>query len=278
MSLRREFAWLAAQPDAKHAQLCRRFDITRATGYKGIARYRDGGDDALTDRSRRASTSPNKTEPTIEADVVALRDAHPAWGGRKLHTVLARTLGERAPAPSAITGILRRHGRLSAEPPTRDYTRFEAEAPNDLWQMDFKGDFGLGDGARCYPLTVTDDHSRFAICIAACTDQRRSTVQHHLIAAFERYGLPRQILCDNGPPWGTGWETDAAGRWRPRCTRLTAWLIRHGVRVTHGRPYHPQTQGKEERFHRTLKAEVLTPAGGGEGFADVTTIQSCFDP
>ncbi len=210
--------------------------------------------------------------------MLALRDAHPAWGGRKLHTVLARTLGDAAPAPSTVTGILRRHGRLSADPPRRDLLRFEAERPNDLWQMDFKGDFVLGDGTRCYPLTLTDDHSRFAVCATACLDQRRQTVRRHLVAVFERYGLPRQILCDNGPPWGTGWEADATGRWRPRCTRLMAWLIRHGVWVSHGRPYHPQTQGKEERFHRTLKAEVLTPVGGGQAFADAAALQARLDP
>jgi len=277
MSLRREFVLLTAHPDANRAQLCRRFGISRTTGYKWIARYRDGGPDALADRSRRPAVSPHRTPPEVEVAVLAVRDAHPAWGGRKIRRVLQRTLGDRAPAAATVTGILRRHGRLSAEAPTRDFVRFEAEAPNDLWQMDFKGDFVLGDGTRCYPLTVTDDHSRFALCLEACADQRRATVASHLAAVFERYGLPRRVLCDNGPPWGTTWGTDGAGRRRPHWTRLGAWLVRRGITLTHGRPYHPQTQGKQERFHRTLDVEVIAPADGGLGFAGPASCQARFE-
>ena len=278
MSQRSELVRLARQPGANISQLARRFDVTRATAYKWIDRYEAGGDDALHDRSRRPHTSPTRTPPDIERAVLGLRDQHPAWGGRKLHAVLARTLGERAPAPSTITGILRRRGRLPAEPPKRDYVRFEADAPNDLWQMDFKGDFVTGDGSRCYPLTLTDDHSRFALCVAACADQRYETVMGHLLALFERYGLPRGILSDNGSPWGAVWATDGAGRWRWRCTRLGARLIARGITVSHGRPRHPQTQGKEERFHRTLREEVLDEADGGAAFADLAACQAAFDP
>jgi transposase InsO family protein len=280
MSLRRELVLLATQPDANIAQLCRRFGICRQTAYKWIGRYRNGGVDALAERSRRPHASPTRTPPDVEHAVLDLRGEHPAWGGRKISRVLRRedALGERAPAPSTVTDILRRHGRLSAEPPSRDHLRFEAEAPNDLWQMDFKGDFLLGDGSRCYPLTVTDDHSRFALCLAACADRRRQTVQGHLVRTFGRYGLPRRILCDNGPPWGTRWESDGTGRHRPRCTRLMAWLIGHGITVTHGRPRHPQTQGKQERFHRSLNEEVLASAEGGAAFEDAAACQGRFDP
>lgn len=277
VSLRREFVRLADQPDANLSRLCRRFGIARATAYKWLARYREGGDEALADRSRRPHTSPTRTPPEIERAVLDLREAHPAWGGRKIHRVLQRSLGRRAPAAATVTGILRRHGCLLERPPPRDYVRFEASAPNDLWQMDFKGDFLLGDGARCYPLTITDDHSRFALCVEACADQRRETVEGRLTTAFARYGLPRRVLCDNGPPWGTVWETDGAGRWRWRCTRLGAWLIRRGVTLTHGRPYHPQTQGKQERFHRTLGEEVVAGAEGGLAFGDAAACQARFD-
>jgi transposase InsO family protein len=127
--------------------------------------------------------------------------------------------------------------------------RFEHEAPNGLWQMDFKGHFALEAG-RCHPLTALDDHSRFCVLLQACADEKGLTVQGHLTQAFRRYGLPGRMLMDNGSPWG-----NAAGQ---PFTPLTVWLLRLGVRVSHGRPYHPQTQGKEERFHRTLKAEVLS--------------------
>lgn len=277
MSQRSELVRLARQPGANLSQLARRFGISRTIAYKWLRRYEEGGDDALRDRSRRPHTNPTRTPADVERAVLQLRDEHPAWGGRKLRVVLARTLGPRAPAASTITGILRRHGRLPAEPPPREHVRFEAEAPNDLWQMDFKGDFLLGDETRCYPLTLTDDHSRFALCVRACADQRRETVRGHLARLFARYGLPRCILSDNGAPWGTRWEVDGAGRWRWRCTRLGAWILRRGVRLSHGRPRHPQTQGKEERFHRTLGEEVLGAADGGRGFADLAASQAGFD-
>jgi transposase InsO family protein len=130
--------------------------------------------------------------------------------------------------------------------------RFEHAAPNDLWQMDFKGHLRMQAGGRCHPLTVLDDHSRYALVLAACGDERTQTVRSHLIQAFKTYGLPRKILSDNGPPWGTAGHTIEA-QWTP----LTAWLLRLNIGVGHGAPYHPQTQGKEERFHRTLKGDLL---------------------
>ena len=119
-------------------------------------------------------------------------------------------------------------------------------------------------------LTVLDDHSRYSLVLAACGDERTETVQRHLTAAFRRYGLPRRMLADNGSPWGAAGGTAADGRW----TRLTVWLARLGVPVSHGRPCHPQTQGKEERFHRTLVAEVLR----WRPFADLADAQAMLDP
>jgi transposase InsO family protein len=153
------------------------------------------------------------------------------------------------PAPSTICAILRRNGLLTEDRRLRrDWQRFEEDTPNALWQMDFKGHIPAGRG-RCHPLTVLDDHSRFSIQLAACGDERGTTVQTQLTAAFQRYGLPERILTDNGSPWG-------GGRDQPH-THLTAWLIRLGIGVLHGRPHHPQTQGKDERFHRTLNLELL---------------------
>ena len=157
-------------------------------------------------------------------------------------------------------------------------TRFEAEAPNDLWQMDHKGDFLLGDGTRCFPLTILDDHSRFSLCIDGQTNQKRGPVRARLTVAFQRYGLPRRLLCDNGRPWGSGWRrTDPDGRSWPLYTRLAAWAMRLGVTVVHCRPFHPQTQGKDERFHRTLREEVLDGADGGAAFADLAACQAALD-
>jgi transposase InsO family protein len=145
------------------------------------------------------------------------------------------------------------------------YQRFEQERPNQLWQMDFKGHFRLGNQERCHPLTVLDDHSRYSLCLQACRNQRTGTVQQQLTATFRRYGLPERMLMDNGSPWGN----DLAHPYTP----LTVWLLRLGVGVTHSRPFHPQTQGKDERFHRSLKVEVLAH----NVFVDFERMQSRFD-
>jgi transposase InsO family protein len=188
----------------------------------------------------------------MEELVVAVRVKHPAWGGRKLQRRLQDLGHTRVPSPSTITAILRRHDLLTehrAGQP-RSYIRFEHPAPNDLWQMDFKGHFALMNRQRCHPLTVLDDHSRFAIGLRACENEQGRTVQHELTGIFRRYGLPWRMLMDNGPPW-RGSNADQAH------TPLTVWLMRFGIDIVHGRPYHPQTQGKDERFHRTLDVEVL---------------------
>ncbi len=173
------------------------------------------------------------------------------------------------PAASTISDILRRHGLIDPEQSYKHtpFVRFEQAQPNDLWQMDFLGHFPLDDGHRCHTLTVLDDHSRFCLVARACTNQTGATVQQHLSSAFRRYGLPRRILSDNGSPWGC----DSTYRY----TWLSAWLISLGIGISHGRPYHPQTQGKDERFNRTLKAEAI----GARRFGDIDQVQrSAFDP
>lgn len=172
------------------------------------------------------------------------------WGGRKLRRRLRQLGYANVPAASTCTEILRRANLLQADAPPGPMQRFERSLPNELWQMDHKGDFVTQAGQRCHPLTMLDDHSRFNLVLDPASNQRTETVQAALTAAFERYGLPEAILCDNGAPWGN--VADGTGH-----TALTVWLLRIGVRVHHGRPYHPQTQGKEERFHRTLNRELL---------------------
>ena len=266
MDRREEFVRLASAGGANRSELCRRFGVSRSNGYKWLGRYEAEGAAGLEERSRRPHMSPGRTSAEVEAQVLALRAAHPAWGGRKLHWALKGQGLAQVPAPSTITGILRRAGLLdgpgAGEP--RGWTRFEKASPNELWQMDFKGHFGLERG-RCHPLTVLDDHSRYALEIGACRDEQTETVQARLTKVFRHYGLPWRILADNGSPWGSsGGEP---------YTRLTVWLMDLGVAVRHGRPLHPPTQGKDERFHRTLKAEVLD----GRCFSDLTAAQAAFD-
>lgn len=260
LTKRMEFVSIARQCDLSMSEVCRRFGISRKTGYKWLDRstaaYEKGGslEEWLRDAPRRPHRSPTRTDAAMEEAIVAARDAW-GWGGRKIASYLVRTLGytsSSVPSPSTITEILRRHGRLigAREGHSGRYIRFEHPHSNDLWQMDFKGDFALaGSGARCYPLTVLDDHSRYSLCLRACANQRRDTVREQLEETFRIYGMPLRMNMDNGAPWG--------GAGFRRYTVLSAWLMRLGIKVSYSRPCHPQTQGKLERFHRTLKAEAI---------------------
>lgn len=269
VSLRAEFCRLASAEGVPLRELCRRYGISPTTGYKWLGRYRAGGAESLAERSRRPVRSPTRTPAAVAERVLALRAAHPTWGGRKLAARLRAEPEPLALHPNTITAILRRHGRLGRggeAGPVRPWRRFERAAPNELWQMDFKGHIALGArGGRCHPLTVLDDHSRFALGLEACPDETEATVRARLTAIFRRYGLPDQMVMDNGPPWGSG----PTWTW----TALTVWLLWLGIRVSHGRPRHPQTQGKDERFHRTLKADLLQ----GRVFADLAAAQAAFD-
>jgi transposase InsO family protein len=263
MDQRREFARLAMQEGANRRELCRRFGIHPDTGYKWLARWQSEQD--IADRSRRPHSSPGQTDPALEGQILLVRDAHPAWGARKIGRCLERE-GCRSPAVSTIHEILRRAGRI--KPPIGGAVagqRFEMPAPNLLWQMDFKGWVRLGNEAQCHPLTVVDDHSRYDLCLQACADQRGDTVRDRLELTFRHYGLPEAFFVDNGSPWG-----DASGE---HWTRFSVWLLKLGIRVIHSRPYHPQSRGKNERFHRTLKAEVFAL----RSFRDLAETQRAFD-
>lgn len=253
MTQRFEFVILASQVGVNFRQLCRRFGISAKTGYKWRQRYLCGGSAGLVDRSRRPRHSPGQCPEPVAAAVTALRREHPTWGGRKLRRRLQDLQQAVVPAASTCTAIMRRAQLLSPEASAAHtpWQRFEHAQPNELWQMDFKGHFPTQAGVRCHPLTVLDDHSRFNLVLAAEANEQGATVQAALTRAFAQYGLPEAFLCDNGPPWGCA---------DPTCpyTTLTVWLLRLGVRVRHGRPYHPQTQGKEERFHRTLYRDLVS--------------------
>ena len=248
VSLRREFVSLASQEGANIRELCRRFGISAPTGYKWRARFEAAGAPGLEDLSRRPHQSPARSSAEVEERVLAERERHPAWGGRKLRARLRSQGHASVPSASTITAILHRHRRIDPAEAAKHqaWQRFERQAPNELWQMDFKGHFGLLAG-RCHPFTALDDHSRFCLGLEACGDEQGETVRGKLTAIFRRYGLPSGIVADNGAPWGSTAEPMA----------LTVWLLQLGVDIHHGRPRHPQTQGKDERFHRTLQAELL---------------------
>lgn len=264
---RRELVLAVTAGEGGVSEVSRRYGVSRQTAYKWLARARLEGEAGLEDRSRRPRVSPRRTPAEMEERVCELRRRHPAWGGRKLHHRLKALGVAGVPSPSAITDILGRNELLRADRRLkRDWQRFEAQRPNEIWQMDFKGDFALASG-RCYTLTVLDDHSRFNLCLRACADQRGETVRAALLPVLATYGLPQAILVDNGPPWGSGYR-------RQPHTRFTAWLMRLGVYVSHGQPYHPQTRGKDERFHRSLGLEVLS----GREWSDLEQVQLSLDP
>ncbi|WP_457418959.1 IS481 family transposase [Roseateles sp. P5_E7] len=269
VSLRQEFVHLARQDGANVRALCRQFGISPKTGYKWLNRFEAAAGDvqALHDRHRRPLSSPARSCDAVEQAVLALRRAHPAWGGRKIARRLA-DLGQAQVAPSTVTHILHRHGLITPEASlaAQPWQRFEHDAPNSLWQIDFKGHFPTLAG-RCQALTLLDDHSRFNLRLHALTRTDTPSVKAQLVQTFERYGLPLRINADNGSPWGT---PKASGQ---SLSELAVWLIRQGVRVSFSAPYHPQTNGKLERFHRTLDVEVLA----GRHFTDFEAVQRAFD-
>jgi Transposase and inactivated derivatives len=266
MDARLEFVMLASVEGANVRKLCRRFGVSPTTAYKWLERWRLEGTAGLQERSRRPQTSPSRSATATEKAVLSVRAEHPAWGGRKIARRLKDLEQEAIPAPSTVTAILKRHGvELGAHGGGQSaFTRFERARPNELWQMDFKGHVAMDTG-RLHPLTVLDDHSRFSVVLAACANQQTETVRQQLIIAFRRYGLPERLITDNGSPWGDGPGNPF--------TPLGVWLIEHGIKISHSRPYHPQTMGKDERFHRSLKAEVLS----GPPFADLAAAERAFD-
>lgn len=251
LDLRKEFVQFAAAREVSFAELCTRYKISRKTGYKWLGRHRSGGDRALEDHSRKPQVQPLRLDPEMEAKIIALRHKHPVWGARKLRKLLELNGVDTLPARSTVHAVLKRNGLIDPEASlaSKPFIRFERDTPNSLWQMDFKGWFRTLE-RPCHPLTILDDCSRFNITLAALPAERTELVRAKLEDAFSRYGMPDAILTDNGAPWGSDRDH--------RFTVLGTWLMRLGIEHIHSRPYHPQTQGKEERFHRTLNLELIS--------------------
>lgn len=226
--------------------LCREFGISRPTGYRWLRRYeRTRSLRALQEQSRRPQHSPRKTAAEHEQRVVALRQ-ETGWGAKKLCILLAE---EQIALPvRTIHRILERRGMIGEGQHGPALERFERSAPNELWQMDSKGKYPLIDG-ECHPLSILDDHSRFVVGLYALRSLTAELAYAGLLDTFRRYGVPEAMLMDRGSLW---WAT--ANGWG--LTWLSVCLIEQGIRLIYGRVAHPQTQGKVERFHRTLGAEL----------------------
>jgi transposase InsO family protein len=240
------FVVCACRGEKNFRQLCQEFDISRPTGYQWLRRYQAGGIAAIVEKSRRPQHSPRQTTREIEQRVVALRQQLPDWGARKLQ-VLLQQAGVDLPVIT-VHRILLRH-QLVKMPDQHRWAvqRFERGTPNQLWQMDFKGPVGWQ--APVGPLSVLDDHSRYAIALAGTWSTRAEPVRERLEEAFQRCGVPEEMLMDHGTPW---WNMNAATGW----TWLTVWLMRQGIRLHFSGYRHPQTQGKVERFHRSMAATM----------------------
>jgi transposase InsO family protein len=251
MSQRQRLIEQLLLPDVNVSEVCKSFKISRKTAYKWLSRYREGGLLCLSNQSKEPHTQPNKLDKDLEEHIVKLHHEHPYWGPRKLRDYLHHVKSMvDVPSHTTCARVLKRHGceviKSNKSKPAR--IRFSREEPNDLWQMDFKGSFMTGN-KRCYPLTILDDCSRFSISLIACEKETSNVVKNHLTTIFMEFGLPNQINVDNGNPWGSADLTSY--------TSLQIWLMKRGIKITHSAPYHPQTNGKDERFHRTLKLEVL---------------------
>ena len=243
--IRKEFAE-AAKGSENMSALCREFGITRATGYKWLERYIRG--ESLSDQSRRPQTTANKTPEDVEFRIVQTRNEHPGWGAKKIKTFLENR-GHEMPCTKTVNNILKRYGCISKEESIKHkpYARFEKERCNEMWQTDFKGEFRMQNGNYCYPLDIFDDHSRFVIRIKP-SESTSDLVLPTFREAFWEFGMPESVLSDNGAQF--------AG-FRQGFTQFEKWLMNHDVLPIHGRIKHPQTQGKIERFHRTMKQELL---------------------
>lgn len=258
MEQRKLFVAEARRQRVSFAALCELFGVSRKTGYKWMARAEEGGRDALADRSRRPHSSPLATSVDVVERLVELRQENPSWGARKMLGWLERREPwHLLPAPSTATEILRRHGlvrprrrRERRVMPMRQPLR-HATAPNVGWSMDYKGDFLVGDGTRCWPLTVNDVYSRYALCCRALDTPSLQPTQQVLERTLREYGLPDWIRSDGGSPFGPAGHGPIS--------QLGAWLIKVGVMPEYTAPASPQENGRHERFHRTLKQETCLP-------------------
>ncbi len=240
------FVVTARRGEKPFSALCEEFGISRPTGYLWLRRYDRDGLQGIAERSRRPWLSPQQTPPEVEARVIALRQNSPDWGARKLRVLLQRQ-GIELPR-STIHRVLLRHGMIhpadSHGPAPR---RFERSAPNELWQMDFKGPLQKGD--KLGPLSVLDDHSRYLLLLQKLVKPSGELVREHLEGAFGACGVPEGMLMDHGTPW---WSATSPHGF----TKLSLWLMKQGIQLHWGRIRHPQTQGKVERFHGELQRAI----------------------
>ena len=255
---RLQFVAAAQKGRLSMTELCAQYGISRKTGYKLLKRYREEGPGGLRDRCRAPQSHPNETPEIVQAAIVRARKAHPTWGSKKLVAILERERPDlELPARSTVDAILKREGLVAPRAKRRRRRSehaaplVEAKRPNDVWTIDYKGWFKVGDGTRCDPLTVNDACSRKSLAVRALVAPKLLDVKERLIELFYTHGLPEHMLSDNGPPFGS--------RGIGGLSRLGVWLLKIGVRPVFIQPGRPDQNGRHERFHETLKAETASP-------------------
>lgn len=263
--MREQFVKEVLAQQKSKSELCREYNISRVTGDKWLKRYAAG--ECLEDRSRKPKSTPFKTPEATEKVILQYRQNHPAIGAVKIRKILENEGHRDLPSTKTVHNILVRNGMVSKEASqaATPYQRFQKEEPNDMWQADYKGHFAMESGERCHPLNIIDDCSRYNLCSEAQRSETFAEIQPVMIRLFETYGLPKILLCDNGNPWGT--------QQSPGFTHFEVWLMELGILTIHGRPRHPQTQGKDESFNRAMTKELLKHTV----IRDMTDAQKQFD-
>lgn len=263
-TMRAEFVNRALAHEKSKSALCREYGISRPTGDKWIESYLAG--ESLADKSHAPHT-PRRTPPEVEKLVIDKRKEYPAFGATKIRRILANEGYESLPSARTINNIFQRNGLITkqASQAATPIQRFQKGAPNEMWQGDYKGHFGMSDRNRCHPLNILDDCTRFNICCEACKGETFQEIKPIMIRLFEQYGLPFSFLCDNGNPWGNAQTTGF--------TRFEVWFMELGILTMHGRILHPQTQGKDERFNGSFTRECLKL----HEFKDLADAQRIFD-
>jgi len=254
----------------KMAPLCAEFGISRKTGYKIYVRYKDGGVQAFSDRSRRPHRQANRLPAPIEATIVRLKREYPGWGAPKIREKLRKQApGPQLPAISTVHAVLDRHGLVQRRRRRRHTTGGTALStptePNVLWCADYKGEFMLGTRRYCYPLTITDFASRYLLTCEALSTTQEKFAFTVFEQTFKEFGLPHGIRTDNGVPFASAHALYGL-------SKLSVWWLRLGIQIERSKPGHPQDNGRHERMHLTLKKEATKPAA-----ANVLQQQARFD-
>jgi len=251
-------AWLSREFTTR--ELCLRFHISPKTAYKWINRFKSEGLPGLMDRSRARHTQAHQTPEPVVRQILDIKYQYPSWGPVTIHSALCRSAPkEHWPAPSTIGAILDKHGLVKRRRPRQNTPPHHqplahAKAPNDVWSADYKGQFRLGNGRWCYPLTISDNASRLLITCTGLHGPHLPPTQKLYEQAFRQYGLPQAIRTDNGWPFAM---TTLGG-----LSPLSIWLIRLGILPERIDPGCPQQNGRHERMHRTLKAQAISPPRG----------------